>query len=492
MTTCSSTCCRAGVTNPGPRATYDAHIQSTFAVISSRSVITIVGGGFAGTALALHLARQPGLLARADVHLIEPRPTPGPGLAYAPGPPEHLLNVRPGPLSLYPDRPAHFADWLARQPETAGGVPEFAPRPLYGRYLTQELATVLGPGGVRWHQAAALSAALGAKGRRIVRLSDGTAIDSDYVVLALGNFPPPPPAGPALEYLAHPCYHANPWGPGALAGIGPNEAVLLVGAGLTAVDVLMALHRQGHRGPVVAVARHGRWPAAHVPTGVSYPGFYAELADLTTVNGVVAVLKRHIRRAAAQGLDWQPVLDALRPELGRIWAAWPLAEQARFLRHAAALWAVARHRSPPQNTATIAALTATGLLRLVTGRVQTIARAGPDLLVEVQKRNGGLVTHRARHVVCCTGPLLDYHGIATPLVQQLRAAGHLLPDPLGLGIQTDACGSLLADDSRPAPDLFTLGPSRRPAYFESTAVPEVRQQAVALATELAARIATGG
>ncbi len=465
--------------------------SSSFAVISSRSVITIVGGGFAGTALALHLARQSGLLARADVHLVEPRPTPGPGLAYAPGPPEHLLNVRPGPLSLYPDRPAHFAEWLARQPETAAAVPEFAPRPLYGRYLAQELAALLGPGGARWHPAEAVAAPLGAGGRRAVRLADGTVIESDYVVLALGNFPPPPPAGSDLAYLAHPRYHPDPWGPGALAGIEPADAVFLVGAGLTAVDVLMALHRQGHRGPVTAVARHGRWPAAHGPAGLSYPNFYAELAGLPTVNGVVAVLKHHLRHAAAQGLGWRPVLDALRPDLGRIWAAWPLAEQARFLRHAAALWAVARHRSPPQNAATVAALTAAGQLRLLTGRVVAIVPAGPDLRVEVRDRSRALAAHRARHVVCCTGPLLDYHRIAAPLVQQLRAAGHLLPDPLGLGIQTDAHGALLGADGRPAPGLFTLGPSRRPAYFESTAVPEVRQQAVALAAELAARIATG-
>ncbi len=455
---------------------------------SSRSVITIVGGGFAGTALALHLARQPGLLARADIHLVEPRAAPGPGLAYAPGPPEHLLNVRPGGLSLYPDQPTHFADWLARQPEAAAGMPEFAPRPLYGRYLAQELAAVQGPSGICWHQTAALAAPMGPGCRRAVQMADGTCIESDYVALALGNFPPLPPAKPDLGYLSHPRYHADPWGPGALAGIGPDAAVLLVGAGLSAVDVLMALHRQGHRAPVVAVARHGRWPAAHGPTGVSYPSYYAELADLPTVNGVVAVFKRHLRRAAAEGLGWRPVLDVLRPDLGRIWAAWPLDEQARFLRHAAALWAVARHRSPPQNAATVAALTAAGQLRLVPGRVQAITQEGPDLRVEVRGRNGAVATHQARHVVCCTGPLLDYSRIDVPLVRQLRAAGHLVPDPLGLGIQTDAHGALLAADGRPTPGLFTLGPSRRPAYFESTAVPEVRAQAVALAAELAARV----
>ncbi len=67
----------------------------------------------------------------------------------------------------------------------------------------------------------------------------------------------------------------------------------------------------------------------------------------------------------------------------------------------------------------------------------------------------------------------------------LREAGDLMPDPLHLGLLTDAHGALLADDGVAAPGLFTLGSSRRPAYFESTAVPELRLQAVALAAHLA-------
>ena len=86
--------------------------------------------------------RQPGPLA-ADIILIEPRAAPGPGLAYAAQPPGYLLNVRPGALSVRADEPHHFADWLATQPESAGGVPEFAPRSLYGRYLHEQVAALL-------------------------------------------------------------------------------------------------------------------------------------------------------------------------------------------------------------------------------------------------------------------------------------------------------------------------------------------------------------
>lgn len=456
--------------------------------IPAPSVITVVGGGFAGTALVLQLRQQPNL-AGAEIHLIEPREVPGPGLAYSARRPEYLLNVRPGGLSLYPAAPNHFADWLARQPESAAGVPEFAARATYGRYLREELAPELAPTagapGVHWHRTTAVAAPLLPSGRRQAQLADGTRIESDAVVLALGNFPPPPPCGPDHRYLHHPGYHADPWATGNLRRIGPDEEVLLIGSGLTAVDVLLALRQDGHRAPITVVARHGRWPSAHGPATPTYPNFYPELAAETTVTGVLAVFKRHLRAARAQGIDWRPVLDSLRPDLGRIWAAWPLAEQRRFLKHLAGIWAVARHRSPPQNAQAMAELTAAGLSRLHIGTVREILPDGDRLRVRVKPHGAPNGWRTADHVISCAGPLLDYARISDPLVQSLRDAGHLTPDPLHLGLLTDANGALLAADGRVAPGLFTLGPSRRPAYFESTAVPELRQQAAALAAHLA-------
>ncbi|WP_157781044.1 FAD/NAD(P)-binding protein [Hymenobacter sedentarius] len=455
---------------------------------SGRPVITVVGGGFAGTALVLQLRRQPAL-AQAEMHLIEPRDIPGPGLAYTARRPEYLLNVRPGVLSLYPEEPGHFAAWLRQQPESTGGMPEFASRSAFGRYLHEELAPALapGPGQVQWHATKAVAALLLPDGRRAVQLANGTEIRSDYVVLALGNFPPPPPAGPDLAYLAHPGYHGDPWVAGNLRRIGPDEDVLLIGSGLTAVDVLLALRQDGHHAPITVVARHGRWPAPHGPETAAYPSFYPELVHETTVAGVLAVFKRHLRAAAARGIDWRPVLDSLRPNLGHIWAAWPLDEQCRFLRHLAGLWSVKRHRSPPQNAQAIDDLTAAGMINMQIGTVREILPAGNQLRVRIRPHGTEACWHTAHHVVCCAGPLLDYGRIDDPLVVSLREADQLNPDPLRLGLLTDESGAVLGTSGAASPGLFTLGPSRRPAYFESTAVPELRQQAADLAVEIARR-----
>ncbi len=446
--------------------------------------------------LALQLARLPNQeLFACDVHLVEPRPVPGPGLAYTARRPEYLLNVRSKSLSAFPDQPDHFVNWLrvTQSDECENG---FCSRQSYGRYLQQLISQVLewpSSNGIRckWHNMTAQAVTVAPDGQSArVKLSSGTEIHSDYVVLALGNFPPLPPTGPDLRYLQHPAYHGNPWARGALRDIGADDTVLLIGTGLTAIDVLLGLQADGHRGQITVVSGHGRWPLAHQRQPDSYPSFYAtELAGQRRVGDVLNIVRRHVREAQHQGIGWQAVIDSLRPDLGRIWAAWPPVEQARFLRHLAGIWSVVRHRSPPQNANALQQMLDTGLVRMEKGRVRAIAAEPQELVVTVRNETQQPARPlRAQHVINCTGPLLDYSRIDAPLVTGLREAGYLVPDALRLGIVTDEHGALYNTQGQASAVLFTLGPSRRPAYFESTAVPELRSQATELAQELGHRL----
>lgn len=430
-----------------------------------------------------------------DVHLIESRPVPGPGLAYTARRPEYLLNVRTEALSAFPAQPDHFANWL-RVTQSEPCQHGFCSRQSYGRYLQQLIGQVLewpSTNGIRcqWHNQTATGVHVAPDGKTAtVRLTSGAEIRSDYVVLALGNFPPAPPAHADLRYLTRRNYHGNPWARGALREIGLGDSVLLIGTGLTAIDVLLGLRADGHHGPITVVSGHGRWPAAHLPAEEAYPSFYAtRLAHLTRVADVLRAVRQQIQEAAQQGIGWRPVIDSLRPDLGRIWGAWSLAEQGRFLRHLAGIWSVVRHRSPPQNAAAVQQMLDSGLVRLEKGRIRAIEPVADQLVVSVQTGSGQPPRQlTARHVVTCTGPLLDYSRISTPLVVGLREAGHLVPDALRLGIQTDADGALLNAQGEVSSVLFTIGASRRPAGFESTAVPELRNQATELARELGQRL----
>ena len=106
--------------------------------------IAVIGGGFSGVLVTLHLLWRCG---RDDrIYLIERASRFGQGLAYASGNPQHLLNVPIEDMSALADEPDHFAGWLAGQPETeraAGDDPGFAGgfvrRQMYGAYITHLL-----------------------------------------------------------------------------------------------------------------------------------------------------------------------------------------------------------------------------------------------------------------------------------------------------------------------------------------------------------------
>jgi uncharacterized NAD(P)/FAD-binding protein YdhS len=61
---------------------------------------------------------------------------------------------------------------------------------------------------------------------------------------------------------------------------------------------------------------------------------------------------------------------------------------------------------------------------------------------------------------------------------------------LRLGLDTDPCGALRDGDGRPASGIFALGPLLRGSRYETTAIPEIRDQAAALARHLSVGVRT--
>src|ERR1700681_2245997 len=77
---------------------------------AAKTTVAVIGAGFSGTLLALHLLRH--CPSGTRIHLIEKNSRFGRGLAYSTGNPNHLLNVPAGRMSAFSDRPHDFVDWL--------------------------------------------------------------------------------------------------------------------------------------------------------------------------------------------------------------------------------------------------------------------------------------------------------------------------------------------------------------------------------------------
>lgn len=422
--------------------------------------VAVVGAGASGTLTAVQFARLGGRVALIDAGGRAAR-----GLAYGTPYGAHLLNVPAAKMSALPDDPEHFLRWLrARDPNAQPGT--FAPRTVYGDYLASllESESVARVGGT----AVGLTRA---GDHWVVHLHDQRTITSGAVVLALGNLPPWDPFGLTERPDA---YVIDPWAPGAAIGLAPEASVLLIGTGLTAVDVAIAVRHEGHRGPIYALSRHGRLPRTHAPV------LPRPLASLPPAFATPRGALRWIRDEIANGAEWRAVVDSLRPHTSAIWQAWSLAQRASFLRHARNLWDVHRHRSAPEIRAE---------MEVLCGRIVNMLTTPDGVCVEWRASGSGETRNlTVARVINCTGPACDYARVDLPLVVQLRRAGWLVPDPLRLGVETDAGGRMLGHDGAPVPNLFTLGPLRRPSLWESTALPEIREQAAALARLLRAQL----
>jgi uncharacterized NAD(P)/FAD-binding protein YdhS len=265
--------------------------------------------------------------------------------------------------------------------------------------------------------------------------------------------------------------------------------VLLIGTGLTAIDVILALRAQGHAGIIHAISRRGLLPQAHAactPWKLSEDLFSTFDFRLSTfdsrspVDSPLALLKwlrQEIQRAEKAGNNWRAVIDALRPHTARIWHGWPEAEKRRFLRHARAYWEVHRHRAAPQIASAIDQLRQTGLLQIHRGRIIEMSESRSSVRVRWRGQHRAEWELEVSRVINCTGPDCDFARIDQPLIAQLRDAGLIVPDRLRLGIETDENGRVLDKAGAVVEGLLAVGPLRKARLWESTAMPEIRVQA---------------
>lgn len=440
--------------------------------------VVVVGAGASGTLVAARLLESTGVPLR--VTLVDSSESRfGRGLAYREGPAVHPLNVRARGMSAYEDRPADFVDYLASRIAHAGerayGEDDFVPRALYGRYLREVLERAEASSAHELEVIVDHAVDVVPEGDRygVILASSARVLAAEAVVLAIGH------GAADLEDE-----HAR--GPGHLDAVTRTDDVLFVGSGLTTVDHLLELDARGHRGRVYVVSRHGLWPRPH-----GEPSEEAALTDLHAHVASPRTLLGYLRRLARdEARSWQAVVDALRPHVPRIWSGWDPRERAAFLRHARPYWEVHRHRIPAESAALLERLRALGRLSTWAGSV-VASHPGPDgrFVSRIEGRDGSHRIVETRAVVRCTGPMTDYRSIRHPLVRRLVARGWLVPDRHRLGFETAEDGRLVREDGGIAEALFTLGPPRRAALYESTGLPEIRRQAGELAEAIVRKAA---
>ena len=444
--------------------------------MSGKSVV-IVGGGLSGALFGLKLHR-----ARPDwrVVVVEPRKRLGRGIAYGACGPNHMLNVPASRMEVGLEPP--FLPWLEnRRGEIADALVEsklelasaFVPRRMFGDYIEERVNEALSRkarGGFTAMRGEAVRLVDDGHG---VLLTDGREVRADMVVLAMGNLPPRPPGGPDRWLYDTGYFIPDPWGFDAFGDIDPDEPLLLIGTGLTMVDVALRLAADGHRGPMLALSRRGLKPKQHQAGGAWSEFLHDKIP--ASPPALMRILRAEIAKAESQGIPWQRVFDAARPAVAAVWHSWSAEHRRQFLRHLRPRWDIHRHRTAPRVGAALDKLITDGKLELAAGRIAGFHEDGEMVDIAINLRGGGKRDFRAGHVINCTGPGSDFDKIAIPLIADLRSRRLAVPDDLGVGLETRDC-AVLDGNGRPSDWLFALGPLTRPTWWEIVAVPEINLQ----------------
>jgi len=446
--------------------------------------ITIIGGGASGTLLALNLLKFKGD-GRLEINLVEKRPHIGRGVAFSTEEDAHLLNVPAAKMGAYADDVEHFHRWLGKN-EMDYAPAAFVPRRIFGEYLREQLEdanrnkadnvelNIFDDEAVDVHFE---------DGKANVQLASGDNIYSEKVALAFGNFLPPHPTVADQSFVDSPRYFQDAWTPAVFDSINPDENVLIVGTGLSMVDVTMQLYKRRHKGLINAISTRGQMPAVH-KLGFTYPSIYEEIKGSTRVTDILKTVRAHAKKADSNGSDWRAVIDSLRPVTQQIWLDLPLAEKKYFMQHLSRYWNVARHRMAPEAALVIDELRGTGQLQILKGRLQKITWED-EIGFDVRYSTIGLDQYvHADVIINCIGSESRFDQLDSRLVKNLIGAGVIRCDDLRFGLHATPDGQLIDADEQPSDMLYTLGTALKGVLWESTAIPEIRAQARDLAEKL--------
>ncbi|AZO56809.1 MULTISPECIES: FAD/NAD(P)-binding protein [unclassified Mesorhizobium] len=452
--------------------------------------IAIIGGGFSGAGVAWHLARA-NRPERLSVSVIEPRPALGGGLAYSSEEPSHRVNVPAVRMSMAPEDPQHFARWLAgsgeieRDPDALwknGDV--FPRRRVFGRYVTEHLAPWLDSGAVRHVEAQATRVIPEANGAGWTVQTSAGPMAADIVVLA-ATHPLPAVPSPLASLTEAPGFIADPYAPSALAGIGPDASVLIVGSGLTSADMVAELDRRGHRGRILALSRRGLRSRGHPDIRHEPFGDFAS-APATSALGLLKNIRGTLAAARAARVNWQSVFDQLRLQGPALWAALSPPERARLVRQLRVFWDVHRFRIAPQVAAVLDRRQTDGAFDTIAARLVASNDESESLAVSFQRRGQTRIeTARFDAVINTTGPAHGQALQSNPALRSLTEAGLIRADTYGLGIETSLDSLAIGSDAKPVAGLFVAGPLARGTFGELMGLPEVARHAQRVAAEIA-------
>lgn len=456
--------------------------------------IAIVGCGCSGVMALAQLVRC--AKTPMEIHVFDPAPEFAVGLAYRTPRAEHLLNVRADRMGAYAEDHQDFWKWL----ETSVSrnkycADDFVPRRLYGDYLKHVNQTSLSHAkdkniNIRFIQAEVNDVDVLNSDQQLVLHYKQDGVDQsvavDTLIVATGNSYPDHFGFENGISIKHEYLPGVIWCSGEAEEMRlqkfinkpSTESVLIVGTGLTMIDMALDLVARGHSGKITAISRHGLLPATHKKIAPHTDWSWTQ--DVTRIPDSAEALEMNLRSEVAlakkAGHNWRALIDALRPMTTQIWQRLSETEKAKFIADKFTQWNVLRHRMAPQIRERLQQLQSSGQLDVHAVARRDVISDGSQFVVEC-----GDSRFAADVLIDCTGPDYRLQHTKNKLLQNLHQKNLAQPGALGWGVAVDE-HCRIKNSRRLA--IFAMGPLMIGDRLECTAVPELRVQAKTIAESI--------
>ncbi len=368
--------------------------------------ITIIGGGACGTAVFIELLLQTvtsGLSKELKITIVERDERLGYGLAFGTEQPGHLLNTQAELMGIHVHEPEHFSEWLQqqggkdRQDVKGRGDTDhtYTTRQLYGDYVSAQMRHYMAKAqdrGVPLQvvHAEAIDIQRESESYEVV-CHDGERIPSDFVVLALGT----PKPNNYKELLPFPEYIDFPWPSHRIINkLSPDDHVGILGTSLSAIDAVMTLVDNGHKGKISLFSPDGMLPRVQPEKGTAYQRKVLTISNIhqakretlqkVKVKDVFRLFQRELDGYVKNPVNWKEqnrenkpaekllnddiscaekggdelltVVYSLRYDAGTIWRMLDIEQKQFFKKWLGSHWMMNRHAMPLYNAYRLQAL----------------------------------------------------------------------------------------------------------------------------------------
>lgn len=458
--------------------------------------IAIIGGGFSAISLSLQLITKgsPPL----SLFICEKRNDFG-GTAYSTCYPWHLLNVRAAQMGADPADPEGFYRWLQNNEnlwrtvdpaykELSINKNAFLPRKLYHLYLSalfKEIKATASNKNIQFEMICdhVVDIVEAPKNELRIIFKNNKFLNCDKVVLATGVRPIKnlPFAISSSRYIGNLWELEEHRLKQQLFSCNKDSVILIIGTGLTMVDMLTSLDKLGYPGKIIALSRHGQLPEVHTENDLPPLGNLDKILAPKSLLSKLNAFRKELKEINDTGGHWLQLFETLRPNITTLWQQLSIQDKKRFLRHCFSLWNKHRHRMAPENLRLINRLRRQRPLNLeiLRGRILDIREENP--LKVLYEHDNTIKTVQADYVYNCTGPDYSLQNCDDPLIQSLMARGWIIPDSLGLGIKSRPNFCVEGPFSQ---HIYVMGSLLFGERFETTSVPFIRNHAQEVASQL--------